>query len=119
MKKGCFFILCCVLLSTLSLCAQTPAFPGAEGAGMFTTGGRGGTVYYVTSLEDTLVGNKKLNEGTFRWCLKRPGAKTILFKVAGIIHLKSRLTITENTTIAGQTAPGDGICIADNNVKIM
>lgn len=118
MKKECFFILCCVLLSTLSLCAQTPAFPGAEGAGMFTTGGRGGTVYYVTSLEDTLVGNKKLNEGTLRWCLKRPGAKTILFKVAGIIHLKSRLTITENTTIAGQTAPGDGICIADNNVKI-
>lgn len=98
--------------------AQVPAFPGAEGGGMYTTGGRGGSVYYVNSLEDTIVGDKKLHEGTLRWCLKRPGAKTILFKVAGVIHLKSRLVIPENTTLAGQSAPGDGICIADNNVKI-
>ncbi|MDR0824836.1 MAG: pectate lyase [Prevotella sp.] len=98
--------------------AQTPAFPGAEGGGMYTSGGRGGKVYYVNSLEDTIAGNKKTREGTLRWCLKRPGAKTILFKVAGIIHLKSKLTINDSITIAGQSAPGDGICIADNTVKV-
>ena len=105
-------------LSITLLFAQTPAFPGAEGGGMYATGGRSGTVYYVNSLEDTLVGNKKIREGTLRWCLKRPGAKTILFKVAGIIHLKSKLHVSDSTTIAGQSAPGDGICIAGNTVKV-
>lgn len=98
--------------------AQIPAFPGAEGGGMYTSGGRGGKVYYVNTLEDTLAGNKKTQEGSLRWCLKRPGAKTILFKVAGIIHLKSKLVITDSTTIAGQSAPGDGICIADHTVRV-
>ena len=102
----------------MSAYAQTPAFPGAEGGGMYTTGGRGGKVYYVNSLEDTVIGDKKANEGTLRWCLDRSGPKMILFKVAGIIHLKSELNIKSNTTIAGQSAPGDGICIADNVVKI-
>lgn len=105
-------------LSINLLFAQTPAFPGAEGGGMYTTGGRGGTVYYVNSLEDTIMGNKKTCEGTLRWCLKRPGAKTILFKVAGIIHLKSKLHVTDSITIAGQSAPGNGICIAGNTVKV-
>ncbi|SHG03503.1 pectate lyase family protein [Dysgonomonas macrotermitis] len=119
MKTKCIMFLCCLLVSgVFSVDAQTLAFPGAEGGGMYTTGGRGGKVYYVTSLEDTLVGDKELREGTLRWCLDRSGPKTILFKVAGIIHLKSRLNVSENTTIAGQSAPGDGICIADNNVKI-
>lgn len=106
------------LLGLAQASAQIPAFPGAEGGGMYTTGGRGGKVYYVNSLEDTIMGDKKTREGTLRWCLKRPGAKTILFKVAGIIRLKSELSITDSTTIAGQSAPGDGICIADNTVKI-
>ena len=116
MKKLFLLFIITVFFSTSY--AQTPAFPGAEGGGMYTSGGRGGTVYYVTSLEDTIIGNKKTNEGTLRWCLKRPGAKTILFKVAGIIRLKSKLPVPANTTIAGQSAPGDGICIADNTVKI-
>jgi len=96
----------------------TPAFPGAEGSGKLTTGGRGGTVYFVNSLEDTNTGNASTREGTLRWCLGRTGAKTIIFKVAGIIHLNSRLNISANTTIAGQTAPGDGICIADNSALV-
>lgn len=112
-----------ILLLFFSLClafaySQTPAFPGAEGGGMYTSGGRGGKVYYVNSLEDTITGNKKTQEGTLRWCLKRPGAKTILFKVAGIIRLKSKLQISDSTTIAGQSAPGDGICIADYPVRV-
>lgn len=98
--------------------AQTLAFPGAEGAGMYTSGGRGGDVYYVNTLEDTIVGNKHTNEGSLRWCLQRKGPKTILFKVAGIIDLKKMLNIPDSTTIAGQSAPGDGVCISGNTVRI-
>lgn len=111
------FLLLLLIVHVLSY-SQIPAFPGAEGFGMYTTGGRGGTVYYVNSLEDTIAGDKKSKEGTLRWCLQRPGPKTILFKVGGIIRLKSMLKIPDNTTLAGQSAPGDGICIADNTVKI-
>jgi hypothetical protein len=97
---------------------EIPAFPGAEGGGMYATGGRGGSVYFVTSLEDTNTGNTGTGEGTLRWCLSQPGPRTIVFKVSGIIRLKSGLKIPPNTTIAGQTAPGDGICIADNNTQL-
>lgn len=106
------------LTGFLQMEAQTPAFPGAEGGGMYTIGGRGGKVYYVNTLEDTIIGDKKTQEGSLRWCLKRQGPKTILFKVAGIIRLKSKLTISDSTTIAGQSAPGDGICIADYPVRV-
>lgn len=116
MKKLLLFLLC--IFYTLCNSAQTPAFPGAEGGGMYTTGGRGGRVYYVNSLEDTIMGNKKTQEGTLRWCLKQKGAKTVLFKIAGIIHLKSKLIVNDSTTIAGQSAPGDGICIANYPVRV-
>lgn len=117
-KKICLSF--CLLQFSIGISfAQVPAFPGAEGGGAYTTGGRGGKVYYVNSLEDTKTGDKTTNEGTLRWCLDREGPKTILFKVAGIIHLTSRLNVSANTTIAGQSAPGDGICIADNTVKIV
>lgn len=102
-----------LLLSLSILKSQTPAFPGAEGHGRYATGGRGGAVYYVNTLEDNNTGNTTTKEGSLRWCLSQKGAKTILFKVDGIIELNSQLKIENgNVTIAGQSAPGGGICVA-------
>jgi pectate lyase len=87
--------------------SQIPAFPGAEGGGAFATGGRCGQIVYVTSLED----NKEI-KGTLRWAIGQRSPKIIMFKIAGIIDLKSELKISKgDVTIAGQSAPGDGITI--------
>jgi len=92
--------------------AEIPAFPGAEGGGAYTFGGRGGKVYVVTSLEDR-------GPGTLRDAAEQGGARIIVFNVAGIIHLKSPLIIrAPYITIAGQTAPGDGVCVAGESVWI-
>lgn len=111
-----YFIFCILLLCSLSwqgAWAQSlPAFPGAEGHGRYTTGGRGGRVYHVTNLQDNASG-EPIIEGSLRWALEQSGTKTIVFDVAGTIHLKQELrTRRDNLTIAGQTSPG-GICIAD------
>ena len=90
--------------------ATVPAFPGAEGGGKYSFGGRGGRVYVVTSLADS-------GPGTLREGCEAAGPRIIVFNVAGIIHLKMPIFIeAPYITIAGQTAPGDGICIAGQSV---
>ena len=109
-------LLIAVMAPVMSMNAQDSerplAFPGAEGFGKYTTGGRGGNVVYVTNLEDD-------GEGSLRWAVKKKGPKTILFNVSGTIHLKKTLDLNRDSmTIAGQSAPGDGICIANAPVKV-
>lgn len=86
------------------------AFPGAEGHGRFAIGGRDGVVYHVTSLEDN---PRDPQPGSFRYGIsKLSGPRTIVFDVAGVIELKARLSCSEKyITVAGQTAPGNGIML--------
>ena len=92
--------------------AEIPAFPGAEGGGMYTFGGRGGKVYTVTNLNDN-------GPGSFREACEAGGARIVVFNVAGIIRLETPIVVrAPYITIAGQTAPGDGVCIAGQSFQI-
>lgn len=113
MKKTMLFLTGMLLTLFSSVQAQVPAFPGADGYGRYTKGGRGGSVYYVTTLEDGNV------PGTLRYAVENLSNVTVLFKVSGTIHLNKQLNISKpNITIAGQSAPGDGICLADYPVMV-
>ena len=98
-------------LSTNSNTEKPVAFPGAEGFGKYTTGGRGGKVMVVTNLDDD-------GPGSLREAVAKSTPRIIVFAVSGTIHLNSKLFIKGNVTIAGQTAPGDGICLADQSVQL-
>ncbi|WP_159517386.1 pectate lyase family protein [Sunxiuqinia indica] len=101
-----------LLLLTSTSVGQQLAFPSAEGFGAYSKGGRGGAVLYVTNLDND-------GPGSLRWAIDQQGPRTVVFAVSGTIELKDRLTI-ENPyiTVAGQTAPGDGICIKGETVRI-
>ena len=89
--------------------ASLPAFPGAEGFGRFATGGRGGAVYHVTNLADR-------GPGSFRDAVSQPD-RTVVFDLGGVIHITNRVSVSPNITLAGQTAPGEGIVIYGNGVS--
>lgn len=115
MRKLFSYILsACLIAATIPLSlhaastSNIPAFPGAEGGGMYATGGRGGSIYYVTNLNDS-------GTGSFRDAVSQPN-RIVLFKVGGTIELKSDVIIKSNITIAGQTAPG-GAGITLKNYK--
>lgn len=102
-------ILATLMAGSMQLSAQQLAFPGAEGFGRFATGGRGGEVYAVTNLKDS-------GQGSFRDAVSQPN-RTVIFKVGGVLRIDSRISVSPNITIAGQTAPGDGITIYGNGLS--
>ncbi|HEX5220665.1 MAG TPA: autotransporter-associated beta strand repeat-containing protein, partial [Verrucomicrobiae bacterium] len=98
-----------LLLCSNSTSAQLPAFPGAQGFGRFATGGRGGSVYFVTNLNDS-------GPGSFRDAVSVSG-RTVIFRVGGVIaYTGSRYNVAPNITVAGQTAPGDGVTLYGDGI---
>lgn len=147
MNRGIFGLLVASLLIT-SVQASLPAFPGAEGDGAYSLGGRAGKVLIVDRLDDPcptkacttedLADPSKLIPGTFRWALMQPYPRTVVFRVSGVIELlKDEATWNEKTkqvdiqrlgnirvkspylTVAGQTAPAGGITIKNNGVTLL
>ena len=95
--------------SAVALQAQQLAFPGAQGWGRFATGGRTGSVYHVTNLNDS-------GKGSLRDAVSSPN-RIVVFDVAGVINISSRIVFANNLYVAGQTAPGEGITVYGNGVS--
>lgn len=109
-KKKLTLLLGIMLASSgLTADAQQLAFPGAEGWGRFATGGRSGSVYHVTNLNDS-------GSGSLRDAVSKPN-RIVVFDVAGVIKIESRLIFANNLYVAGQTAPGEGITVYGNGVS--
>ncbi len=116
-----FSLFMAVTTANVSATSSVLSFPEALGYGAYATGGRGGVVYYVTRLDDALNSDGTPTEGTLRWALTTGDdtPRTVLFQVCGTIYLRSVLKLQHpNVTIAGQTAPGGGICIAGANIYV-
>ena len=98
---------------------QAPAFPGAEGFGKYTQGGRYGRVLFVTTLADYDPETEAPVAGSLRKAIETDGPRTVLFRVSGTIELKAPLWIYKPwLTLAGQSAPGDGICLKNYGVEV-
>ena len=89
--------------------AQQLAFPGAQGWGRFAKGGRYGTVYHVTNLNDK-------GEGSLRDAVSKPN-RIVVFDVSGVINITDRIVFSKNLYVAGQTAPGEGVTVYGNGVS--
>jgi pectate lyase len=99
--------------------SQILAFPSAEGFGAYSKGGRNGQVLFVTNLNDYNPENEEPIIGSLRWACDTYGPRTVIFKVSGLIELKTWLTIINPyITIAGQSSPGDGICLKNFGLSI-
>jgi pectate lyase len=105
-------IACSLLAASARPVGPLPAFPGAEGFGAITSGGRAGRVVLVRNLDDC-------GPGSLREAVQAPGPRTVVFRVGGLITLRTPVVIAEPfLTIAGHTAPGDGICLRGQTVEI-
>jgi len=103
-------IVTAVLSAIQLVSAQTNlAFSGAEGFGKFASGGRGGEIFHVATLDDS-------GTNSFRDAVSKPN-RTVVFDVSGIIHLKSNVAVQSDISLLGQTAPGDGIMIYGRSVS--
>ena len=102
------FVLISLFITSLAP-AQQLAFPGAEGFGRFASGGRGGNIYHVTNLLDS-------GKGSFRDAVSQP-KRTVVFDVSGMIKISAKISAAADITIAGQTAPGEGITVYGNGVS--
>lgn len=116
---ACLFSVCALLPCGAVAADAVPAFPGAEGFGANVRGGRGGKVLLVTTLEDYQPGGGRTIPGSLRAAIDTDGPRTVVFRVSGVIDLKAGLTIRKPfITIAGQSAPGDGICLRGYGVQV-